>query len=250
MRKLMFKGVKRAGAILFLGAALSGAVWAQSAEMAACTSYGSVVTTNLATWDLTQTRATGHNEITANALRIWTEGATSTDKAAGYYATNFPLSGLGAETVTQSLDFSTTSGSALPPGLQLVLDTNNDGIPNGILVGEPVYGNNWWASNASDSSIKGAAPHTGGGHGSNWYGTAAEWRDSLPAGTRVIAIGYSLGSGVLADQLINRITLGCVHYTFKLPPPAVVQPVPTLWPGALLAMGLLLAGIARRRLRS
>ena len=83
MRKLMFKGVKRAGAILFLGTALSGAVWAQSAEMAACTSYGSVVTTNLATWDLTQTRATGHNEITANALRIWTEGATSTDKAAG-----------------------------------------------------------------------------------------------------------------------------------------------------------------------
>ena len=42
--------------------------------------------------------------------------------------------------------------------------------------------------------------------------------------------------------------MGCVHYTFSdrdLP----VTPVPTLWPGALALMGLMLAGLARRRLK-
>ena len=42
--------------------------------------------------------------------------------------------------------------------------------------------------------------------------------------------------------------MGCVHYTFSdrdLP----VTPVPTLWPGALALMGLMLAGLAHRRLK-
>lgn len=220
---------------------------AQVPTIAACTAYGSVVTTpaNLSAWDFSDTRATGHYALTPNALRIWTEGTTSTDKSAGYYATNFPLSGLGTETIAQAGDFTTTVGGT-PPSLQLVIDFDGNGTVDGILVGESIYGGPWWLSGSAALFVRAGAPHTGGGYGSNWYGTPQEWLTAFPA-ARVRAIGYSLGSGVLGDYLINRITLGCVHYTFSnvVAPPA---PVPTLWPGALALTGLLLAGLARRRL--
>ncbi len=240
----------RLGAAVALGGAalaLSPAAMAQS-TLTACTSYGSVVTTpaNLAAWDFSETRATGHYALTPNALRIWTEGNTGTDKSAGYYAASFPLSALGTETIAQAGNYTTTSGT-IPPSVQLVIDFNNDGTPDGTLVGETAYGNSWWLSNASAQFVKDNAPNTGGGYGSLWYGTAQEWLTNFPT-AQVRAIGYSLGSGVQGDYLINRITLGCVHYTFSdrdLP----VTPVPTLWPGALALMGLMLAGLARRRLK-
>ncbi|MFD1711047.1 hypothetical protein FVQ98_00450 [Ottowia sp. GY511] len=222
--------------------------WASGAQaqatIPACTSYQSVVTTpaNIGSWNFSETRATGHNELAPSSMHIWTGGSTTTDKAAGYYATNFPLSGMGAETIAQTASFTSITGTT-PPSTQLVVDFNNDGVTDGILVGETVYGNNWWLSNGSTQFVKDGAPHTGGGNGSNWFGTSNEWLNAFP-NARVRAIGYSLGSGVLGDYQINRITLGCTHYTFTSIAP---QPVPTLWPGALAVMGVMLAGFARRR---
>lgn len=242
------KHVARVAAGMALGAAaLAGTSGALAqATIPACTSYASVVTTpaNLSAWNFAETRATGHNALAPTSLHVWTEGATSTDKAAGYYATHFPLSGLGAETIAQTGNFTTISGT-VPPATQLVVDFNGDGTPDGILVGETAYGNTWWLSNSAAQFAKNGAPHAGGGYGSNWYGTANEWLNAFP-NAQVRAIGYSLGSGVLGDYQIHRLTLGCTHYTFSSV--AAPQPVPTLWSGAVALLGLLLAALTRRRL--
>jgi Protein of unknown function (DUF642) len=188
-------------------------------QVTACSVTTPLVTTNLSTWDLTQTRATGHNEIIAGGLRIYTESNTSTDKAAGYYTTDFSLSALGTQTIADALDYQSTIG--IEPGLQLVVDFDNNGTPDGILVGEAVYGSAWWLSNSAAQFVKDNAPNNGGGYGSLWYGTPNEWLTKFPQ-ARVKAIGYSLGSGVYGDGVIKSINLGCTLYTFELPPPPPV----------------------------
>ena len=97
-----------------------------------------------------------------------------------------------------------------------MVDFDNDGDVDGILVGEKVYGNNWWLTNSAQQFVKDGAPNTGGGNGSDWFGTPNEWLASFPE-AQVKAIGYSLGSGVLGDGIIQQISLGCVNYTFGLP---------------------------------
>lgn len=183
----------------------------------ACEAFSNVLTTDLSTWDLTQTRSAGHNALVNDGLHIWTDtgavGSPDPRKAAGYYATDFALSGLGDQTIDESLDYQATSG--IEPGLQLVVDFDNDDTPDGILVGEAVYGNTWWLSNGSAQFVKDNAPNTGGGYGSNWFGTANEWLAEF-SDAQVKAIGYSLGSGVDGDGVIKLISLGCVNYTFDL----------------------------------
>lgn len=191
--------------------------------VAACSVTTGVHTTDLAAWDLSQTRATGHNALVADGLHIWTEGTTSTDKAAGYYATDFPLSGLGDQTIAGSIEYVSTMG--ITPGLQLVTDFDNNGTVDGILVGESVYGNNWWLTGSSAQFVKDDAPNNGGGNGSQWYGSPNEWLSKFPD-ANVKNIGYSLGSGVHGDGVIKKITLGCVEYTFErvVPAPTLVYP--------------------------
>ena len=47
-------------------------------------------------------------------------------------------------------NYTTTSGHGIPPGYQLIVDFDNDGTADGILVGEPgFYGTNWWLNNAA-----------------------------------------------------------------------------------------------------
>lgn len=197
--------------------------------VAPCAVTNSVVTTDLSTWDLSKTRASGHNVLANNGLHIYTDGSTdtgprtdgvsgswNTDKAAGYYATDFALSNLGNKTIDQSIDYDATTG--ITPGLQLVTDFDNDGTADGILVGESIYGNNWWLSDSS-SLVQAGAPHNGGGNGSPWYGTPNEWLAKFP-NAQVKAIGYSLGSGIHGDGILKRISLGCTDYTFKLTPTA------------------------------
>lgn len=189
--------------------------------IAACSSVNTVRTTSLAMWYMGETRSTGHNELMADGLHIWTEGATSTDKAAGYYSTDFPLSNLGSQTIAESIDYTATTG--ITPGLQLAVDFDNNGTPDGYLVGESVYGNNWWLSNSAAQFAKDGAPHTGGGNGSNWFGNADEWLNAFP-NAQVKAVGYSLGSGVHGDGVLTRITLGCTNYTFGLAAPTDLTP--------------------------
>lgn len=165
-------------------------------------------------WDLSGTRATGHNELVDNGLRVWTEGNTTTDKAAGFQAVNFPLADVGEP----SIDYTATSGT-VPPGIHISIDFDSDGDIDGTIIGEAdFYGDNWWLNGGAAQFVIDGAPHTGGGQGSPYYGTLPEWLNAFPDAT-VLRVGYSLGSGVLGDGVINSLTVGCTIYTFDAPTP-------------------------------
>lgn len=187
-----------------------------------CSTIPTQWSTNLTAWNSTpgldDTRSAGHNAITGDGIHVYTDDATSNAKATGYLPVNYPLSGNGSQTIAQSMEWTQNSGT-VAPGLQLVVDFNNDGVYDGILVGESVYGNNWWLTNGSQSFVKDAAPHTGGGNGSNWFGTINDWLTAFPA-AQVKYVGYSLGSGVHADGLIKSMTFGCTQYRFDGVAPA------------------------------
>jgi hypothetical protein len=160
------------------------------------------------------TRATGHYEVVGTGLRIWTEGNTGTDKVAEYVTTSTTLATVsgGSE---PTLEFTNTSGGGVP-GYQLIVDFDNDGTADGILVGEPgAYGDDWWLNNAADADVKAGAPNTGGGSGSAWYGTLDEWNEAFPT-ANVVAFGFSLGSGVKGDGVIDAINFAGDRYTFKV----------------------------------
>lgn len=163
------------------------------------------------------TRATGHNEFRlTSGVRVWTEGATSTDKATGYFPVGKRLAAVGEA----SMAWRNNPGSTARPGLQLVMDIDGDGVADGILVGEPIYADiavatNWWLSGGSATqAFKDLAPSDDGGNGSQWNGTLAEWRAALPVTATVLESGWSLGSGVKGDGVVESITLGTVTYTF------------------------------------
>jgi hypothetical protein len=161
---------------------------------------------------LSDTRDTGHYEVVGTGLRVWTEGSTSTDKVAEYVATSTPLANSGEP----SLEYTPAVLGSTPPGFQLVVDFDNDGVADGILVGEHVYGNDWWASNGSAPFVKVGAPLHTGGFGSLNHGTLADWRSAFP-NANVQAFGFSLGSGVKGDYLINAINFAGTRYTFAKP---------------------------------
>ena len=148
------------------------------------------------------TRATGHYEVVGTGLRVWTEGATSTDKVAEYVDTTTPLAAAGEP----ALEYTPTTGT-IAPGFQLVVDFDGNGSPDGILVGEPTYyGNDWWASNGSAQFVKDGAPSHAGGSGSANHGTLDQWRAAFPS-AQVDAFGFSLGSGVHGDGVIDALEL-------------------------------------------
>jgi hypothetical protein len=158
---------------------------------------------------LSDTRATGHYEVQGTGLHIWTEGNTGTDKVAEYVDTSTPLADVGEP----SLDYTVISGS-VPPGFQLLVDFDDDGSPDGILVGEPMfYGNDWWLSNGSKQFVKDAAPSHTGGSGSANHGTLDQWRAVFP-NANVVAFGFSLGSGVKGDGVLDAIEFAGTTYTF------------------------------------
>ncbi|WP_418058788.1 Ig-like domain repeat protein [Pimelobacter simplex] len=168
--------------------------------------------------DTTQTRATGHNDFRpTSGVRVWTEGSTSTDKAAGYFPVGERLGAVGEPT----LAWRNNGASTARPGLQLVVDIDADGTADGILVGEPVYKDiaasvNWWLSGGSATqAFKDLAPSDDAGNGSSWNGTLAEWRAVLPAHAQVLASGWSLGSGVKGDGVVESIKVGRTTYTFS-----------------------------------
>ena len=160
---------------------------------------------------LSDTRATGHYKLVGTGLRIWTEGSTSTDKVAEYVATNTLLSYVGEP----SLEYTNKRGGL--PGFQLYIDANRDGQSDGILVGEnSVYGNDWWLSNSAEQFVKDRAPSHTDGYGSGNHGTLDQWSAAFPD-TRVKAFGFSLGSGVKGDGVINAINFAGTRYVFEKP---------------------------------
>lgn len=167
--------------------------------------------------DESLTRATGHNDFVADGVRVWTEGTTSTDKAAGYFEVDADLAEVGEPAMDSVRNDPTT---LLRPGMQLVTDFDGNGSIDGILVGEPtysdgspLYGDNWWLSNSSKQFVKDGAPSHGGGFGSDNNGTLDQWRVAFPD-AHVYAFGWSLGSGVKGDDTIRSMTLGSTTYKF------------------------------------
>jgi hypothetical protein len=153
------------------------------------------------------TRASGHYEVVGTALHIYTDNATSAGKVAEYVTSGVPLAAVGEP----SLDY--TSAFGIAPGFQLVVDFDGNGTTDGILVGETVYGSDWWASNGSAPFVKAAAPSTTAGFGSAHHGTLAAWRAAFPHAV-VSAFGFSLGSGVYADGTLNALQFNGDRYAF------------------------------------
>ena len=157
---------------------------------------------------LSDTRATGHYEVVATGLHIYTESNSSTDKVAEYVDTNTSLAAAGEP----SLEYTNTAGGI--PGAQLIVDFDSDGNADGILVGEPgIYGNDWWLSNSAAQFVKNEAPSHTGGFGSAYHGTLAQWRTAF-SNAAVTAFGFSLGSGVKGDGVLNAINFAGTRYTF------------------------------------
>lgn len=151
------------------------------------------------------TRSKGHFEVTSGGgLHIWTEDSSSLSKAAEYVPTNTALSAVG----TPSLEYTQTSGQQ--PGYQLVVDLDNNGGRDAILVGE--YGI-WWAAELSKLTLQGQSPQVPGPGNTVWQGPLADWQAAFP-NARVQAFGFSLGSGAQGDGIINAINFAGTRYTF------------------------------------
>jgi len=176
-----------------------------------CSVYSSVVISesDMQGFTTTETQANGHWKFVTDGLRIYTDDNSSLAKVAWYKAVDFSLQDGG----TPDLEYSANPDPAVP-GKQLVIDFDNDGTTDGILVGEPVYGNDWWLTNNSAQFVKDGAPSHTGGSGSANHGTLDQWLANFPD-AHVKFIGFSLGSGVKGDGVIKSMTFGCVKYTFK-----------------------------------
>jgi hypothetical protein len=162
---------------------------------------------------LSDTRPGGHYNVEGSSLHIQTTSNTSADKVAEYVDTNVPLADVGEP----SLTYDAVSGT-IPPGFQLVIDIDGDGHSDGILVGEPTfYGNDWWTSDTNTIALFAPSTTTGTSHtaasGSAHHGTLDEWRANLPT-ARVIAFGFSLGSGVQGNGYIRQMDFNGTTYTF------------------------------------
>ncbi|MBC7593187.1 MAG: hypothetical protein H7288_04495 [Kineosporiaceae bacterium] len=158
---------------------------------------------------LSDTRADGHYEVVATGLHMYTDSYTSDAKVAEYVDTNTLLAAAGEP----SLEYTNTAGGI--PGAQLIVDFDHDGTADGILIGERgVYGDDWWLSNSAAQFVKDAAPSISGGSGSGYHGTLDQWRTAFPDAV-VTAFGFSLGSGVKGDGVLNAINFAATRYTFE-----------------------------------
>ncbi len=193
---------------------------------------GSTVITDLQV-NLDHSRAKGHTTfLPGGGVSLVTDasdgsdpkpggGTWSANKAAGYFAVDVALADSGEPSMAWNTTTSTTQ-----PGLQLVADLDGNGTIDATLVGEPVYGDDWWMPAKTIDEVpvaeafREAAP-TGGGSGSEWTGTLDEWREAFPQ-ARVVKTGWSLGSGIQGSGTIESLTLGATTYTFAPAPRSTV----------------------------
>lgn len=212
-----------------LSAGTASALACVGAIVAAAPAQAADISLIKAQVDFSETRTLGHNDFLAGGgVRVWTEDSSSQSKAAGYFAVDQDLADVGEPSMESVRNDPSTT---LRPGMQLVTDFDGNGTPDGILVGEPtydngdpLYGDNWWLSNGSAQFVKDGAPSHGGGFGSSNNGTLAQWRVAFPD-AHVVKYGWSVGSGVRADDTITSMTLGADTYTFRAGGAPVALPV-------------------------
>ena len=171
------------------------------------------------------TRAGGRAVLEDGGLHVFTvPGATppagdtrDQRKVTGYYDVTDEVL-LRDQTAQSNYDIAYT-GTATPatatPGYQLVIDFDGDSTPDGILIGEDVYGENWWLNNEARQFVKDRAPKESGG-GSPNNGDLDQWVAAFP-NAEILSFGYSLGSGVDADYTITKLTFGCNAFVFDGP---------------------------------
>lgn len=154
----------------------------------------------------------GDAEATAVDDGLYVRTTSASDKSAQYFSVLQDLP------TSVSMDWVQDEGT-FRPGLQIVFDADDTITgPNdwNILVGEPTaYGDNWWLTNGSSQYARNRAPHTGGGQGSPYYGTLAEWIAALP-NAQMYATGFSLGSGAsgINSGTIRSMSVDGTRYDF------------------------------------
>ena len=169
---------------------------------------------------LNDVRSAGHYDFLAEGVHVKTDDATSQAKVALY----FPVTG--ALPTSGNVEW---FGTTPAPGAQIVFDADNvtgNGNDYNILVGESVYGANWWLTSGSSATAKAADPSgtENGGNGSEWFGTLAQWKAALPTAT-VKAGGFSLGSGIQGEGVVRAVNLGDTSYVFTDTPAVVTKDV-------------------------
>src|SRR5262245_7654822 len=117
--------------------------------------------------ELNDVRSSGHYDFLAEGVHVKTDDATGQAKVALYFKAT------GAFPTTGGVEWYGTSPA---PGAQLVFDADNitgNGNDYNVLVGESVYGHNWWLTSGSSADAKAADPSgaNDGGNGSAWFGT-------------------------------------------------------------------------------
>jgi hypothetical protein len=207
------KKVLGVGAVFAMGFALTVAGPAQGEPADTTTDATDTATIYVpsdfdAEWS--DTRATGFYEVVDSGLHIWTGDERSTNKVAEYVDENVLLADVGEP----SLDY---VGTGTAPGFQLVVDFDANGTRDAILVGETIYGNDWWVWKGAPEFVRYAAPSQTlpitGDTGSAYHGTLDQWRTAFPDAV-VQAFGFALGSGVDGDWMLNSINFDGVQYRF------------------------------------
>lgn len=162
---------------------------------------------DLRPWDYSQTRSAGHYAVVGDDLHIWTDDATSNAKVAGYHPYRSTMAVVGT-----SIPTLTWLGTTPAPGLQVVI---NIAGKDRILVGETVYGVNWWMSDSGcDTWCDTLDIDWQGGGGSAHSAPLSEWGKAIPTAA-VTAFGFSLGSGVHGDGTITDLQFMGKSWTFK-----------------------------------
>jgi hypothetical protein len=182
---------------------------------------------------LSDTRANGHYDFLKEGVRLYTDGNSdtgprtdggsgtwNTDKVAEYFPVGKPLAGV------TDVDYD-WYGTTPTPGQQYVMDFDNDGSVDGILVGEKVYGGQEvWLTNGSKDAYKGdGSPAVGGGYGTPNHGTLEQWSAKYPD-AKIVYGGFSLGSGVAGDGVLRALTFGPDRYVFTDADVPVTPPTP------------------------
>ncbi len=162
------------------------------------------------------TQANGHYEFVDGGLRLYTVGASGL-KVQMMKAVNIPVTTFGE---LNEVLFTFTSGT-IEPGTQVRIDVTGDGNSDVTLVGEDIYTEQFW------TNTPGFLPAVAGGQGGSYAGDLNDLLAAFPGATpTVVAVGVSLGGGVLADGVLTELQLGCVTYTFDFVPTVVAAPEP------------------------
>ncbi|WP_296605256.1 hypothetical protein [Nocardioides sp.] len=110
------------------------------------------------------------------------------------------------------------TGPAPKPGSHIMFDVDHtfgNGNDYNVLVGEDVYGGDfWYTGGTTRAATRGiTCPSTAAGSGSDCHGTLAQWKTAVPNG-HMYAAGFSLGTGAVGNGYITSMTYDSTRFDF------------------------------------